>query len=283
MWIQGRALIMRPGAGVLLQLQDHAGLAWLPIEKMRPSALEALQIPLTVRLEGWSPERRLPLASMRSEAEEEQRVAAIAEVRQYLGSSRWFPGVVVTVRAFGLFISIFADTGLDVFVPIKQMSPEHLVSAQNKIGKLPNICIGDKVNIRVIDEVGVNSRGKEKFRGSMIPDTASNVATGPRGPRASSQPRLQGYSVFTADRYLQSESSQALEEGLEVRTLSALDLEKQYGRNDRKAYLARKGFSVVDSSTSLHLQQACALNAKLIACKVRILESNGRSELGGKR
>jgi len=293
-WQLAKAIVLRGGQGAIVKLSGRGRKAWLPWDKIRscPGRSEeelrkALQQPIKVRVDGSQRHMGLPYATMWNHADdgdldgalrrEEYRLAnkdvldrerKIARLRTSCDPSAWLDGTVSSVKEFGVFLDTIHD--LRVLVPLGYIPQELLLD-----NGAPNLDVGNTVQFRIYGYRGKDHRGKDRFSCSMLPppskEEAANASKGKgkskqkgagKGRKGTYQDRrgvaseTSGYSVWVPDRQLESESTLARQEKFEINALPPEYLAEQYGKTDRRAAFARKGFAVVDYATSLQLSQA---------------------------
>lgn len=295
-WVEARAIAIRPGSGAFVLLPQKEGQAWLPLQKVKPPVdnngddfTKAMKSSLRVRVQGYDPEVKLPSVTMWSVAEEAdwprsyQREAVKARrerqwrkeqerlsLRHNLDPNRWVDGTVVGVKPYGIFVNIMED--VDVMVYVRDIPEVFTVPFGPDGERAPDLELGEEVQIRLLSHLGVEPNGRDKYRCTMMPQSSQTGDEGGKGKgkgksssKGGSGKALEGYSVFSQGRALESESTLARQENFELNTLKAEDLEKEFGHTDRKVQLAKKGFAIVDYATSLQLQEVCKLSKPLHA------------------
>ncbi|CAE7659871.1 Kcnh2, partial [Symbiodinium pilosum] len=295
-WHLAKALVVRNGQGAIIKLSGSEDKAWLPHEKIRfcpgrgeVELCEALRKPIKVRLDASRQHTGLPIASMwNAEDDEDQdgafrrwqqrkaergtreRERKIEQLRRAYNPEEWLDGTVVSVKNFGVFVDSVHE--LRMMIPLGYI-PDTLL-----LNGTPDLDVGSSVQFRICGYRGKDHKGQDRFSCSMLPPASKEeedqkprpskgkgkgkgktkqkggADRGRKGAAGGDQ--TSGYSVWVPDRMLESESTLARQEKFEVNALQAAYLEEQYGQTDRRATLARKGFTVVDYATSLQLAQA---------------------------
>lgn len=268
------------------------GKAWLPWEKIKPPTgssedeiREALKKSFRVRVTGYDAEDGVSVVTMwtaddeanweETYTRERERIRQERELRrqqekvnlrQNYNPNEWLDGVVVAVKKYGISVRVLYD--LDVFVPVSNM-PEILTIDDDETGaKTPDFRPREQIQIRIIGYNGTDERGRDKYRCSMMPiDSVAGGDAAAGGSKSSGKRTGKGtgkgsqsaeaFTTFFAGRALETESTQAAEEQFVMNTLKADELKKEFGPTDRRAYLAAKGFPVVDYATATQLQEAC--------------------------
>ncbi|CAE7223254.1 Kcnh2 [Symbiodinium microadriaticum] len=215
-----------------------------------------------------------------------ERERKIDQLRRAYDPSEWLDGSVVSVKNFGIFVDAIHD--VRVMIPVGYI-PDTLL-----LNGTPDLDVGSTVQFRICGYRGKDHKGQDRFSCSMLPpappkeeeerSTGKGKGKMQKGSKGADRGRkgtaavtchyaifgvqrnstggaangeqTSGYSVWVPDRVLESESTLARQEKFEVNALHATYLEQQYGQTDRRATLARKGFTVVDYATSLQLAQA---------------------------
>mmetsp|Transcript_40893 Transcript_40893/g.97479 ORF Transcript_40893/g.97479 Transcript_40893/m.97479 type:complete len:403 (-) Transcript_40893:2-1210(-) len=293
-WQLAKVLVVRSGQGAIVKLSGSDEKAWLPLEKMRScpgrseeEICEALRKPIKVRVDSSRRHTGLPTATMwNAEDDEDQdgafrrwqrrkaergtreRERKIDQLRRAYDPSEWLDGSVVSMKNFGIFVDAIHD--VRVMIPVGYI-PDTLL-----LNGTPDLDVGSTVQFRICGYRGKDHKGQDRFSCSMLPPappkeeeerstgkgkgkmqkgSKGGADRGRKGGAANGE-QTSGYSVWVPDRVLESESTLARQEKFEVNALHATYLEEQYGQTDRRATLARKGFTVVDYATSLQLAQA---------------------------
>ncbi|CAE7227650.1 Kcnh2 [Symbiodinium sp. CCMP2456] len=247
---------------------------------------EALRKPVKVRVDSSRRHTGLPTATMwNAEDDEDQdgafrrwqrrkaergtreRERKIDQLRRAYDPSEWLDGSVVSVKNFGIFVDAIHD--------VRVMIPAGYIPDTLLLNGIPDLDVGSTVQFRICGYRGKDHKGQDRFSCSMLPPAppkeeeerstgkgkgkmqkgSKGADRGRKGGAANGE-QTSGYSVWVPDRVLESESTLARQEKFEVNALHATYLEEQYGQTDRRATLARKGFTVVDYATSLQLAQA---------------------------
>ncbi|OLQ10807.1 Potassium voltage-gated channel subfamily H member 2 [Symbiodinium microadriaticum] len=293
-WQLAKVLVVRSGQGAIVKLSGSDEKAWLPLEKMRScpgrseeEICEALRKPIKVRVDSSRRHTGLPTATMWNDEDDEdqdgafrrwqrrkaergtrERERKIDQLRRAYDPSEWLDGSVVSVKNFGIFVDAIHD--VRVMIPVGYI-PDTLL-----LNGTPDLDVGSTVQFRICGYRGKDHKGQDRFSCSMLPPappkeeeerstgkgkgkmqkgSKGGADRGRKGGAANGE-QTSGYSVWVPDRVLESESTLARQEKFEVNALHATYLEQQYGQTDRRATLARKGFTVVDYATSLQLAQA---------------------------
>lgn len=289
-WHMAKAVVVRQGQGAIMQLAGRRQKAWLPQEQIRPlvgpseqEILEALGKPVKLWLDTSSLHTGLPVATMwrRDETDETEsseteanvspkgrtKEERLSKLRQNYDPKQWIQGTVASVKPFGIFVDIFEDIQVLVYIhSIPEEMVERLPGGPRAGDKVPDVEKGDEVELRVCGYRGKDRKGQDLFVCSMLPPSMDQPEKGKgkggKGGKGKGKRKdggkgkeASGYSVWVPDRYLESETTLARQEQFEVNALNAQLVEEQYGQGDRRAALARKGFTVVDYATSLQLSQ----------------------------
>lgn len=287
-WLKAQAVLIRK-SGIFLQLASE-GHAWLPFAGVKPplpldsaEIIDMMQKPIRVRTVASNSHLGHPSASMWTveeerdifrararellkvqEARESHSEQIKAQLRPSFDPRKWMDGLVTSVKPGGIFAMPFPEVPeVILFIPTKDI-PQELVVGQGK-SSFPDIVAGETVKLRIVAYLGKDESGKDRWKCTMMPlpraaaaVLSASTASVPVGKgKGCSKGPFEGHSVWTPGRCLESESTLARQEAFEVNTLTAEDLAKRYGPTDRKAYLARKGFAVVDYSTAMQLQKVC--------------------------
>ena len=306
-WHLAKALVIRGGQGAIMQLAGGKHKAWLPQEQIRPlvgpsetEILEALCKPVKIWLDTGLLHAGLPVATMwkeeapkfdgNSEREDSSsdvqkasqngkvtREQRLRDLRNDYNPTQWIQGIVASVKPFGIFVDIFEDIQVLVYIhSIPEAMVERLPGGPRAGDRVPDFEKGDEVELRICGYHGKDRKGQELFVCSMLPPSmdkpevekgkggkgdkgAKSQGKGSKGKhkdgKGAKGKEASGYSVWVPDRFLESETTLARQEQFEVNALNAQLVEEQYGQGDRRAALARKGFTVVDYATSLQLSQ----------------------------
>eukprot|EP00931_Biecheleriopsis_adriatica_P023949 TRINITY_DN15015_c0_g1_i1.p1 TRINITY_DN15015_c0_g1~~TRINITY_DN15015_c0_g1_i1.p1 ORF type:complete len:939 (+),score=307.06 TRINITY_DN15015_c0_g1_i1:89-2905(+) len=288
-WLDAKVLVVRGAQGAVVRLAGEVGKAWLPQERIRPPVgrseseiCKALRKPVKVRIYAHGKDAGLPVATMWSNSDEAnfqeatrretEKAAkrrntksgrAPLKLREDYDPTKWLDGTVQNVQPYGIFVEL--PEGFQVLVPSRCIP-------QAESGTLPNFRVADQVQLRILSYLGREGlKGRDKFSCTMMPlskeeldgeDTRTPGGSKGKGKRRGGQGRgnsheapTTSYSVWTTDKILESEGTLARQEAFEVNMLRAEELEKEYGHTDRRAFLARRGFAVVDYATSVQLSE----------------------------
>eukprot|EP00434_Breviolum_minutum_P013979 symbB.v1.2.012328.t1/scaffold846.1/size158211/14 len=268
-WHLAKALVIRGGQGAIMQLAGGKHKAWLPQEQIRPLE-EAPKFDGNSEREDSSSD--VQKASQNGKVTREQR---LRDLRNDYNPTQWIQGIVASVKPFGIFVDIFEDIQVLVYIhSIPEAMIERLPGGPRAGDRVPDFEKGDEVELRIC-----GYHGQELFVCSMLPPSmdkpevekgkggkgekgekgAKSQGKGSKGKhkdgKGAKGKEASGYSVWVPDRFLESETTLARQEQFEVNALNAQLVEEQYGQGDRRAALARKGFTVVDYATSLQLSQ----------------------------
>ncbi|CAE8741447.1 unnamed protein product [Polarella glacialis] len=263
------------GKTIRVRISGHSKQANLPLVTMWSAAQEA----------NWNESYNRELQRAMGERERKREQDRLF-LRQSLDPSEWVDGIVQGVKSYGIFVQIYSAL-TNVLVPVGDI-PEDLTTigtrGEEEGPRIPDLRVHDKVQIRITSYEGQDAKGRDKYRCTMLPMTDVSVYSGDaaaggfkRGSKSSnahgkakgdgkgdgrSKVRAtESCSVWFEGRALEDESTLAHEEAFEVNMLHAEELEQQFGHTDRRAFLARRGFTVVDYATSMQLSEACKAKA----------------------
>lgn len=192
-------------------------------------------------------------------------------MRSSVNPREWIRGWVKSVKTYGIFVRISEDQ--DLFVPTSSMPEDATVPDALTKGRVPNFKVGAEASVRVNSYQGVDTKGRDKYCCSMLPISEDKEFGGSRNEGGSFGGKASGKGV-PGGRHLENASTMVLDEGSEVQTLDAENLARDLGKTNRKAYLAAKGFAVVDDATSMELNEVCKVTD---SCKKVKVESKPTS------
>mmetsp|Transcript_111952 Transcript_111952/g.280485 ORF Transcript_111952/g.280485 Transcript_111952/m.280485 type:complete len:661 (+) Transcript_111952:153-2135(+) len=178
---------------------------------------------------------------------------------------RWVCGIVKAVKNFGIFVTL--AEGFDVMVPVSQI-PQEFTAVSKEQGseeRIPDLLLGDEVELRILAYLGADAKGKDRYRCSMLP------------PSGGGADAAAGKGV---GKHAERQKSGAAAAEMEVMPLAAKELAEKHGRTDRRAYLAARGFTVVDQDTLLQLQEVYKSPDQAAGSKGRRSESSAEAKGG---